>query len=403
VLAYSCEPGSGSESGAGWIWSRMLARIAEVWVVTRANNRRAIEGVLADVPERDHLRFVYVDLPEWARFWKKGPRGARLYYMLWQGRVLREARRVDSEVGFDLVWHLTMSTVWLGSLLPLMGRPFVYGPVGGGVGTPWRLARVLGARGILYEVGRTLARAIGRHVNPISRMAWRRAKLILVQNPETREWLPPAIRSRAEVFPHIVLEPAVLASPSARRDAAAEDDGPVALYVGRLLSWKGLSLAIHALALLPQWSLLVCGTGPDEKRLRDIASRAGVADRVIFLGWVPRDHVLKLMQDRSDVFLFPSLHDEGGWVIAEALASRLPVVCLDWGGPSVLAGGGVPVGTVDSTVSALAEAVKRSLVTAAVSPSPPMFDEATRRLAELLSRRLGIEALPTGGSEMASG
>jgi hypothetical protein len=44
-------------------WSRMLAQVADVWVVTRANNRDAIE----EAPRRaraDHLRFVYVDLSE---------------------------------------------------------------------------------------------------------------------------------------------------------------------------------------------------------------------------------------------------------------------------------------------------------------------------------------------------
>src|SRR6266496_1714770 len=134
VVAYACEPGAGSESGAGWVWPRMLARIADVWVVTRENNQRAIEAALPEVPEREHLRFVYVDLPERLRFWKRGHRRARLYYLIWQAMMVREARRIDSEVGFDAVWHLTMSTVWLGSLAPLLRKPFVFGPVGGGVG-----------------------------------------------------------------------------------------------------------------------------------------------------------------------------------------------------------------------------------------------------------------------------
>jgi hypothetical protein len=132
----------------------MLARVADVWVITRENNRDAIEAALPDIPERSHLSFVYVDLAERSRSWKRGNRLARLYYMLWQGTVLREARRLDSEVGFDAAWHLTMSTVWLGSLLPLLGRPFVYGPVGGGVGTPWRLAPSLGAGGIVHDAAR---------------------------------------------------------------------------------------------------------------------------------------------------------------------------------------------------------------------------------------------------------
>ena len=33
-----------------------------------------------------------------------------------------------------------------------------------------------------------------------------------------------------------------------------------------------------------------------------------------------------------DLFLFPSLHDSGGFVVLEALSHGLPVVCLDLGG-----------------------------------------------------------------------
>jgi glycosyltransferase involved in cell wall biosynthesis len=40
----------------------------------------------------------------------------------------------------------------------------------------------------------------------------------------------------------------------------------------------------------------------------------------------------------SDVFLFPSLHDDSPLAISEAMACGLPVVCLERGGPPVLIG-----------------------------------------------------------------
>ena len=75
AFAYACEPESGSEPGAGWMWARMLARLGETWVITRENNRAAIDAALPTIAERDRLHFEYVDLPAWARFWKRGPRG----------------------------------------------------------------------------------------------------------------------------------------------------------------------------------------------------------------------------------------------------------------------------------------------------------------------------------------
>jgi NAD(P)-dependent dehydrogenase (short-subunit alcohol dehydrogenase family) len=46
AFAYACEPDSGSEPGVGWMWARMLAHLGETWVITRENNREAIEAAL---------------------------------------------------------------------------------------------------------------------------------------------------------------------------------------------------------------------------------------------------------------------------------------------------------------------------------------------------------------------
>jgi hypothetical protein len=75
LSAYACEPGKGSEPGIGWNLARHLAEHHEVWVLTRTNNRPAIEAELARNPVPG-LHFVYHDLPPWARFWKRGQRGS---------------------------------------------------------------------------------------------------------------------------------------------------------------------------------------------------------------------------------------------------------------------------------------------------------------------------------------
>ena len=101
---------------------------------------------------------------------------------------------------------------------------------------------------------------------------------------------------------------------------------------------KGGHLAVRAIAGLPDWRLVVCGDGPDEAKLRAEAAALGIADRVEFRGWRQRDEVLRAMADEADVLLFPSLHDEAGLAVAEAAAIGLPIVCLDRGGPPVIAG-----------------------------------------------------------------
>ena len=333
AFAYACEPARGSEPGAGWAWARMLAGLGDTWVITRKDYEAAIEQALPVLPERDRLRFVYVELPPRLRGWQHGLRGLRVYYFLWQIAALREARRLRREVPFDVVWHLTWATAWYGSLAALAGRPFVFGPVGGCVGTVWRLLPALGLRGALYEVSRSSVHGLARYLNPLARLSWRRADLILAQNPETRDWFPAVHRDKTRVFPNAVLREEQIPAVSLR----GRSDPPVAVFAGRLEPFKGVFLCLHALALLPGWKLVVCGSGSDERRLRQLAGRLGVGDRVRWLGWLTQDRVLAEMAN-SDVLLFPCLHEEAGAVVAEARAAGLPVVCLARGGPPILAG-----------------------------------------------------------------
>src|SRR4051812_45653270 len=104
LSAYGCDPGGGSEGGVGWNMAREMANCHEVWVLTRANNRPEIEAELSSHPIPG-LHFAYYDLPRWARWWKRGQRGVRLYYYLWQLGIYCVAKRLHREVGFDLAHH----------------------------------------------------------------------------------------------------------------------------------------------------------------------------------------------------------------------------------------------------------------------------------------------------------
>lgn len=406
AFAYACEPGRGSEPGAGWAWARMLAQIEETWVITRRDYAASIERALESTPERENLRFVYVELPERFRGWQRDLRGLRIYYLLWQIAALREARRLQRTVDFDVVWHLTWATAWYGSLAALAGRPFVYGPVGGCVRPPLRLLPDLGLKGILYEGARAIAQVWGRSVNPLSRLSWRRADLILAQNDETRAWFPRAHRAKTRIFPN-----AVIREDMGGAVQQVERSGPpTLLFAGRLAPWKGVFLCLRALALLPGWRLVICGAGGDEERMKRLARRMGLERRVDWLGWLSQDEVLHQMSN-ADVFLFPSLHEDAGVVVAEARAAGLPTVCLARGGPPLLVGAsGISVAASGGTGT-----IARRLADATLTcfdrgrPLEPADGEASRltlharaqALEELLMETLRLPgeadaSIPTG-------
>jgi glycosyltransferase involved in cell wall biosynthesis len=195
---------------------------------------------------------------------------------------------------------------------------------------------------------------VGEFGNPLVSSAWKHAALILVNNHETKARLMDRLSNKVEVFPNVVLEPTV--PPPPRQNGSP----PVALFAGRLLPWKGVSLAIKAIARLPSWRLVICGEGPDETRLRGLCRELGVDERVDFRGWIPRDELHDLMRRNVSVFVFPSLHDECGWVVAEAAAQGLPVVCVRRGGPPLLRGIGsdVTLQDVERTASAIARSIE---------------------------------------------
>jgi glycosyltransferase involved in cell wall biosynthesis len=224
-------------------------------------------------------------------------------------------------------------------------------------------------RGVLYELARDLARLAGRYLNPFARLAWERAEVILAQNPETVNWLPRRHRSKASVFPNaLVAADGLPAAPATRPPG-----GRTALFVGRLIPWKGGAIAIEAIARAPDWRLVVLGDGPDRRRLERLAHRLGVAERVEFRGWQPREEVWRVMREEADVLLFPSVHDEAGWVVVEALSQGLPVLCLDHGGPPVVARAmGGHVKAVPLRETDIPEALARALEFATREPRPPL-------------------------------
>lgn len=92
ISAYACEPDKGSEPGAGWNWAVEIAKYHSVTVITRTNNRDSIEKELAVHP-RSNMKFLYYDLPDSIRRWKKGQKGIQLYYTLWQAGAYRCAKK----------------------------------------------------------------------------------------------------------------------------------------------------------------------------------------------------------------------------------------------------------------------------------------------------------------------
>jgi glycosyltransferase involved in cell wall biosynthesis len=362
ITAYACEPALGSEAGIGWNLVEQVSRFHQVWAITRANNRLRIESFMDRSP-LPNVRWVYFDLPRWAMFWKRGRRGARPYYYLWQIGAYRLARGLHAKLAFDVVHHATFGAYWMPTFLARLNVPFLWGPVGGGESCPRFLYATLSVRGRLGEYARDLVRAVAEH-DPAVRSAARHADVALATTDETSARLWQLGAKHVEVLSHVGLSAFELERLSS---LPPRTDEPFRLAsIGRLLQWKGFHLGIEAFARLrrkvPGAEYWIIGEGPDRKRLELLARRLHVDSAVRFLGSVSREDVFESLGD-CDVLVHPSFHDSGGYVLAEAMAAGRPVICLDLGGPanivSLESGLKVRPGTPEQAVDDLAEAMIR--------------------------------------------
>jgi len=361
LSAYACEPHKGSEPGVGWEWATRLARAGhQVCVLTRANNRAVIDHALAADPISG-LRFVYYDLPRWAYAWKRGGRGVRLYYTLWQWGAYRVARELCRREHFDVAHHITFGVFRHPSFMAFLGLPFVFGPVGGGECAPRPLRRSYPAYGYLADLARDLANWYAR-VDPLMHAVYRRTALTLCKTRQTLQCIPSRYRGRCRVGLEIGTAGHGAQSPPPPKPHP--DGGLRVLYVGRLVYWKGMHLGLAAfaqlLAVQPEARLTVIGSGPEQARLRELARRSGISHAITWLAWMKRAAVMRAYR-RHDVLLFPSLHDSSGNAVLEALSFGLPVVCLDCGGPALLVdatcGFRAPTGEPAQAVAGLARAL----------------------------------------------
>ncbi|HZB49357.1 MAG TPA: glycosyltransferase, partial [Mycobacteriales bacterium] len=327
LSAYACEPGKGSEQEVGLRVLLAAARRHDVWVLTRGNSVPLLTDFLAGQPLAGRVHLHGIDptgLPR--RVKRAGQPGLHAYYEAWQRLAARTARRLDREVDFDLVHHATFAAFWTPAGVSGLGKPLVWGPVGGAVLPPAALLPELGVAGLAEEAVREGVRRLAL-LRPAVRSTAARAAVCLAQNAATARRLG---RPDVTVLPNALTVQLPALGP-------AEPRGTDVAFVGRLVPWKGGPLAVRALRHLRHGEsvLRVFGDGPDRDRLVRAAERWGVRDRVDLVGALPRDELLRRLRC-AGALLHPALHEEAGLSVAEALGLGVPVVGLDHGGPAEL-------------------------------------------------------------------
>lgn len=158
------------------------------------------------------------------------------------------------------------------------------------------------------------------------------------------------------------------------------------LYIGKLVSWKGVHSIVYAAADLRRkgykdFTVLITGRGAQFENLKKIISEAGLEDHFRFTGFLPYSSI-KRLHNLADVFVLPSLptmtwQEQLGMVLVEAMACAKPVVAA--------ASGSIPEVVADTGL----------LFT------PGNFFELSERISRLMDDRPLLKALGTKARERA--
>ena len=106
----------------------------------------------------------------------------------------------------------------------------------------------------------------------------------------------------------------------------------VIFSVGRMTESKGFQFLIKAMRIViskvPDALAVIAGSGSYKPVLEDLVRKNGLSNNVKLIGWIDEESKASFFE-RSEIVVFPSLHEPFGIVILEALTMRKPLVAFD--------------------------------------------------------------------------
>lgn len=328
VSAYACEPGKGSEIGVGWHWVLEMSKYFELWVMTRANNQEPIENYFKEHPEQDrNIHWVYYDLPDYIKRFKKGMRGVRKYYTLWQYGSNSLVKKTMQENDIHIFHLLTYgNALWHVSNYG-QKQFFIWGPTGGVDTIPAEFSQHYSFRNRVIEwVRRVVVGTLPMNIG--FRKRCKNADLILCKAESTVQAIPKKYREKSMIFTDVATD-----IKHESYEQFFEHDGDVEyLVIGRLDAWRGFDLLIEAFAQAVKINknihLSIMGKGSEKDQLLKLISKLNMENYVSLIGQVSMDEYYSYVK-KCDVIVNPCLKEGAVTVSFDAMSYGKPFICID--------------------------------------------------------------------------
>jgi glycosyltransferase involved in cell wall biosynthesis len=331
ISAYACEPYKGSEPYVGWNWAIQMSKYNEIYVLTRANNKKNIDKYFQE-NKNEKLHFIYYDLPKIFRLFKKGNRGIHIYYKIWQILTYYKVKKIIKYEKFDIIHHLTFNEFRTPSALWKFGIPFIWGPIGGAQEFPEGFDKFYKFN-FKYRCSESIRKMINSfyiNSNGLVKVYSKSSYVLFATQCNYDILYNDVLKDKSA----ILLETGIDKIKPYNKDYKSKDKISF-LWVGNLIYRKALGLLLEAIHILKQsnteyeekYEFNIIGDGP-LKSIYEEYCKENKLNNVKFIGKVNHKDVDNYYKD-ADVFIFTSLRDTSGNVVLEAMANSLPVIVID--------------------------------------------------------------------------
>jgi glycosyltransferase involved in cell wall biosynthesis len=338
ILAPFCDPDAVSMPYVTYSHAAALAQLHDVTLVVGAPVEEKVRRAMAPFRTIEVVRMPMLErIHAWIfRTVLKSNFDTQMLTVLgypsslaFEWRAWQQLRHRVFAGDFDVVLRLLPMSPVVPSPIAFFLRkgpiPFVIGPLNGGLPWPPGFSQLANQKEWVSNL-RNLYRYL-----PFIRSTYSRADAIIAASSQT--YAEFATHSDKLFF---VPEPGIARSLCSDDTRNPEPGAKLELiFVGALVPRKACDLALRAAAPLLRNDLArftVVGDGPERNRLEQLVKSLGIENGVVFCGWLSHSEVLKRMRG-ADVFVFPSVRDNGAGVVFEALATGAVPVVADFGGP----------------------------------------------------------------------
>jgi len=330
ISAYSCEPNSGSEHEVGWSWIKALSKNNKnkITVITRKSNKKKIylENTLC---KKKNVNFWFYDLPDFFLkiLKKKNKKNTYLYFYLWQLLVYFKFKSKINKIKYDFIHHVTFTSLRIPSFLFLCKSNFFFGPVCGGEIIKNCLIKDFSLKAKIIEYLRLISNFYIKY-SPIMNLLFLKSKKIILTHEVNLSLVPKVFHKKVVIVPSIFNDKIFFKNKIKKNYNI--------YFAGRLLEWKGAHYLIKIFKKLYKANnkikLEIFGDGPLKAKIIDQVKNEVFKNNIKLYGLLPQSKFLKKIK-KSDLLIFPTLRDSGGYVILDALKNNINVLTTNAPGP----------------------------------------------------------------------